>query len=272
MQACCLSTSDAHLGGMQALRESGERLAKLAAELSSRTSGDKAQQSMETGLANELIDLGIISPVTKGSAGKQYHQELSRELAKFLQQQLRKETGMMVLHDVFCLFNRCWMLPSHKGQGGILHCSCVVFVVGVPHLVHQPYLSSAGGRNRHRTCRARGMELVSPDDLRAAAELFESLSLPVSLRVFPSGVAVVQDESWSDDAVCSNIIDILDATQSGRHTALGRGIAPTQYALEAAVPLAVAVEQLLLAERKGFLCRDDTACGLFFFRNFFLET
>lgn len=116
------------------------------------------------------------------------------------------------------------------------------------------------------------MELVSPDDLRTAAELFESLSLPTRLRVFPSGVAVVQDLSCSDDAVCSKIVDILDTTEPDiLDSSLSRGLAPTQYAVEAAVPMAVAMEQLLLAERKGFLCRDDTACGLFFYRNFFLE-
>lgn len=65
---------------------------------------------MESGIAKELVDLGIISPVTKSSAGKQYHEQLSRELASFLQQHLRREKGMMVLHDVFCLFNRCLVL------------------------------------------------------------------------------------------------------------------------------------------------------------------
>lgn len=116
------------------------------------------------------------------------------------------------------------------------------------------------------------MELVSPDDLRTAAELFERLKLPLSFRVFPSGVAVVQDSSWSDDAVCSKIVDILNTPHHDVVDAsLGRGIAPTQYALEAAMPLAVAMEQLLLAERKGFLCRDDTACGLYFYRNIFPE-
>eukprot|EP00892_Ulva_mutabilis_P009863 jgi/Ulvmu1/7249/UM035_0036.1 len=210
---------------LQALRESGERLSKLAAELSSRTASDRPQEDLEVGLANELVDLGVINPVTKSSAGKQYHEQLSRELAFFLQQHLSKEKGMMVLHDIFCVFNR-----------------------------------------------ARGMELVSPDDLRIAAELFEPLGLPTCLRVFPSGVAVVQDQSWSDDAVCSTIVDILNMPHPDvTCMSLGRGLAPTQYALEATVPVAVAMEQLLLAERKGFLCRDDTACGLYFYRNVFPE-
>lgn len=116
------------------------------------------------------------------------------------------------------------------------------------------------------------MELVSPDDLRTAAELFASLKLPVRLRVFPSGVAVVQDRSWSDDEVCSAILDVINkeyASNVDPH--LGRALSCTQYAMEASVPVAVATEQLLLAERKGFLCRDDGAAGLYFYRNWFVE-
>lgn len=116
------------------------------------------------------------------------------------------------------------------------------------------------------------MELVSPDDLRTAAEMFTTLRLPVRLRVFPSGVAVVQDHSWSDDAVCSAILDVLSKPDAlTEDLSLGRGLSCTQYAMEAAVPVAVATEQLLLAERNGFLCRDDGPSGLYFYRNWFVE-
>jgi ESCRT-II complex subunit VPS36 len=113
---------------------------------------------------------------------------------------------------------------------------------------------------------------VSPDDLRTAAESFSRLQLPVQLRTFPSGVAVVQDQSWSDDAVCSQIMEVIskpDATIC--QSELGRGLGAAQYAVEVNVPVAVATEQLLLAERAGVLCRDDGAKGLFFYRNFFPE-
>ena len=116
------------------------------------------------------------------------------------------------------------------------------------------------------------MELVSPDDLRTAAELFSDLKLPVRLRVFPSGVAVIQDHSWSDDAVCSAILEALSKHDSSTADSnLGRGLSCTQYAMEACVPVAVATEQLLLAERAGFLCRDDGPSGLYFYRNWFIE-
>lgn len=40
--------------------------------------------------------------------------------------------------------------------------------------------------------RARGTEMVSPEDLYRACVLFEALNLPVRLRRFDSGVLVVQ--------------------------------------------------------------------------------
>lgn len=138
------------------------------------------------------------------------------------------------------------------------------------------------------------MELVSPDDLRAAAEHFATLRLPVRFRQFPSGVAVVQDESWSDDAACENIMRLFDELEQEGGCAQGDrpeaaaspgageeqagaqeqrklwvGLRPAQFAVKAEVPVAVAKEQLLLAERVGVLCRDDAAAGLAFFRNIF---
>ena len=121
-------------------------------------------------------------------------------------------------------------------------------------------------------CRARGLELVSPDDLRTAVELFAQLQLPLQFRVFPSGVAVVQDETWSDDAACERVVQALSQEgPGGAPAALGRGLRPTQFALEQNIPLAVATEQLLLAERHGMACRDEAPQGLTFYMNFFMQ-
>lgn len=106
---------------------------------------------------------------------------------------------------------------------------------------------------------------MSPDDLRAAVERFAPLRLPLIFRTFPSGVAVVQDESWSDDAACERIVALLTGT------GLGAGLRPAQLAAREGMPVAVAKEQLLMAERVGMVCRDDAAEGLTFYRNFFTE-
>ena len=49
--------------------------------------------------------------------------------------------------------------------------------------------------------RARGTELVSPDDLLAAVRLFSIIGAPLHLRTFSSGLLVVQSSSHSDAEV-----------------------------------------------------------------------
>jgi ESCRT-II complex subunit VPS36 len=87
------------------------------------SSGEQLLLDADTQL--QLIAMGIASPVTKASAGARYHQELSRQLADFLAGPLARAGGVLMLPDVYCLFNR-----------------------------------------------ARGSELVSPDDLLQACEAF----------------------------------------------------------------------------------------------------
>ena len=110
---------------LQTLKASGEKLAALAAELkdkAARKGGGGDGGGIDAAMADSLVDLGIVSPVTKQSAGKRYQEQLARELSDFLAPLLRKEAGMMVLHDVFCVFNRC--APACLG------CSLVVLCIG----------------------------------------------------------------------------------------------------------------------------------------------
>ena len=92
------------------------------------------------------------------------------------------------------------------------------------------------------------------------------------MRHFPSGVAVLQNSTFSDENVCRTLLDLFNrpATASSLDVAgLGRGLTATQTATELVQTFAVAMEQLLLAERRGVLCRDDGPEGLIFYRNFF---
>jgi ESCRT-II complex subunit VPS36 len=52
-----------------------------------------------------------------------------------------------------------------------------------------------------RVNRARGLELLSPEDMLRACELMASLQLPVAIRTFDSGVKVLQLPSHSDDSI-----------------------------------------------------------------------
>lgn len=68
--------------------------------------------------------------------------------------------------------------------------------------------------------RARGSELVSPDDLLAAAKMFESAGLSLCLRTFASGVRVIQGRQHTDEAVCLALAKAV-APRSGADRVVG---------------------------------------------------
>ncbi|XP_022885069.1 vacuolar protein sorting-associated protein 36 isoform X2 [Olea europaea var. sylvestris] len=114
--------------------------------------------------------------------------------------------------------------------------------------------------------RARGTELISPDDLRQACSLWEKFDTPVMLRKFDSGVMVIQNKTHSDDEVFSRIRSLVlkpDATRTG--------ISASDAAMTLGVAPAMAKEYLLAAEGKGFLCRDVSSDGFRFYINLFPE-
>jgi EAP30/Vps36 family len=92
---------------LQTLKASGEKLAGLAADLRERAARGAADGStLDSAMADSLVDVGIVNPVTKSNTGTKYQERLSAQLEEFLRPVLRKERGMMALHDVYCVFNR----------------------------------------------------------------------------------------------------------------------------------------------------------------------
>lgn len=57
------------------------------------------------------------------------------------------------------------------------------------------------------------MELISPEDLLQAAKQIGTLRLGCRLRTFPSGLMVLQLDSFSEDAIVDKIEDILEAAR-----------------------------------------------------------
>ncbi|GFR45576.1 hypothetical protein Agub_g6970, partial [Astrephomene gubernaculifera] len=192
----------------------------------------------------QLIALGISSPVTRETAGARYHLELSRQLADFLAAPLQRCGGLISLPDVYCLFNR-----------------------------------------------ARGTELVSPDDLLQAAKLFARAGVTaLRLRTLRSGVLVIQGPQHSEEQVCAKIAQLTTPSQPPASPAgpnspssspqpqrpsplpLGPGLTAGDLALAlGGVTVTIAAEHLLTAEARGVVCRDDGPEGLRFYRNFFLQ-
>ncbi|KAL6548796.1 Vacuolar protein-sorting-associated protein 36 [Orobanche gracilis] len=166
-----------------------------------------------------LLSIGIVSPVTKESAGALYHQQLSRQLADFVKIPLERAGGMINLIDIYCLFNR-----------------------------------------------ARGTELISPDDLLQACSLWEKFDVSFMLRKFDSGVMVIQSRTHSDEEVFSRIKSLMM-----KPDALLTGVSASDAAMTLGVAPAMAKEYLLAAEGKGLLCRDVSPDGYCFYINLFLE-
>ncbi|KAG6680530.1 hypothetical protein I3842_13G047200 [Carya illinoinensis] len=182
------------------------------------TTNDEEMGSKEE-MQDWLLSVGIISPVTKESAGALYHQQLSRQLADFVRIPLERAGGMMNLIDVYCLFNR-----------------------------------------------ARGTELISPEDLLRACSLWDKFDVPVVLRKFDSGVMVIQNKSHSDEEVFARIKALVT-----KPDALRTGISPSDAAMTLGIAPGMAKEHLLTAESKGLLCRDISPDGFRFYINLFAD-
>ncbi|XP_059143919.1 vacuolar protein-sorting-associated protein 36-like [Physella acuta] len=112
-----------------------------------------------------------------------------------------------------------------------------------------------------RVNRARGMELLSPEDLLHACQLMELLRLPIRLRTFDSGVSVLQAENQNEEEIVSKTSQMVE--EQGSLTA-------EQLAQLLEVAVTLARERLFLTEKMGGVCRDETIEGLRFFPNLFL--
>jgi len=110
--------------------------------------------------------------------------------------------------------------------------------------------------------RARGTNLISPDDLLMALGYMSTLKLGISLREFPSGLKVIQSSDFSDEIMANKLKTL--STEKGHLTSMDA----SRYLHSSAL---LANEQLLAAERMGYLCRDVTLETTRFYPNRFEE-
>ncbi|CAH1766543.1 12717_t:CDS:2 [Entrophospora sp. SA101] len=103
--------------------------------------------------------------------------------------------------------------------------------------------------------RARGVALISPEDLHKACLLFEELSLPLRLRKYGSGILVVHH---SDEKTAQRILEYIQTR--------GPIIAIDLASLEK-MSVVLVNEQLRMVEAKGLICRDVTVEGVRFYDN-----
>jgi len=204
---------------LDALIEKAKDMVSLAERFSKKLNDKEISVTDDETVAfkSYLLSMGIDNPVTREThgSGNRYHQELAKELASFLKDNLEREGGVMTVTDVYCRFNR-----------------------------------------------ARGMELVSPDDVANAAKLFQQLNLPMRLRKFDSGVLVIQSLSQTEDQMIAATTETISEKGPLSSEELG-------HLLGLAITLAK--ERLLLSEKAGKLCRDDSVEGLRFYVNEFIR-
>ncbi|KAF1982639.1 Vps36-domain-containing protein [Aulographum hederae CBS 113979] len=124
--------------------------------------------------------------------------------------------------------------------------------------------------------RARGgVELISPADLSKAAQLWDSLKLPVRLRKFKSGVLVVQGRDRTDEKTVASLLawfklahqEPPEVDVSWDWSRWGRGATAQEVAEAFGWSVGVATEELEMAEEKGVLCREQGLDGIRFWEN-----
>lgn len=202
---------------------------------STPTSSSASSAAEESQLSALISAMGIVSPVTKEMAGKMYLQEVARQLAAFIKPKLESEGGMMLLSDVFAVYNR-----------------------------------------------ARGTDLISPEDLLDAVRLMQTLGLGMRHRVYqPGGLTVLQLDTVTDEAVKTRVLSMLVDAAVASHgnkppftaasLAADPYLAPLDVATALRMPLPIAKQHLLLAEAAGLLCRDESIHGIRFYLNRFVN-
>ncbi|XP_074984338.1 vacuolar protein-sorting-associated protein 36 isoform X2 [Caretta caretta] len=103
--------------------------------------------------------------------------------------------------------------------------------------------------------RARGLELLSPEDLVNACKMLVALKLPLS------GVMVIELQSHNEEEMVASALE----TVSGKGS-----LTAEEFAKLVGMSVLLAKERLLLAEKMGHLCRDDSVEGLRFYPNLFM--
>jgi len=114
-----------------------------------------------------------------------------------------------------------------------------------------------------RLNRARGIKLVSPEDMLHACYNLEKERLPIRLKEYGKGLRVLQHISFNDDVYKDAVLSVIDERE---------WISSEKYAEIAGMPLLVSRHVLALLENAGLVCRDESIQGLRFYRSTLLTS
>jgi len=234
-------------------REAKELTAIIHKYVATLEKNENKEDGMEdtTELTSMLQDMGMITALAKDSSSS-FHEMLARQICDFLSSNksfltAKGGSGIITLTDVYCLYNR-----------------------------------------------ARGANMISPEDLIEALAMIEKLGLGMKLREFDgSGVKVLQESNFDDSVMAKRLIDFIEAQEGNGVGGIGEvfmsfisgisaeieveskkahvGLTVLEAARVLKISPLLANEQLLSAERNGYLCRDVTLEGTRFFCNRFVS-
>eukprot|EP01084_Bolivina_argentea_P311777 539718_1 len=112
--------------------------------------------------------------------------------------------------------------------------------------------------------KARGTQLVSPDDLLQSCRMMSNMGMPMRLKIFEkTGVMVLQLNEFNEENQTKKILELIT------NKCNNNGIDELRLSQLLNISINLGREQLLNAELKGFLCRDDSPSGLKFYKNVF---
>lgn len=113
--------------------------------------------------------------------------------------------------------------------------------------------------------RARGTDMISPDDLAEAVKLFSKLEIPLIVRSFAANpsVRIVQSTQFDSKHMSHQLAQLARERTC---------ISELDVSKDWKMSVPIARHYLELAEELGSLCRDVSIQGVLFFPNFFLES
>eukprot|EP00038_Savillea_parva_P019764 m.28776 g.28776 ORF g.28776 m.28776 type:complete len:401 (-) comp4545_c0_seq1:210-1412(-) len=103
------SIREAFQGDLEELKRRAKDMVKLSEQFTAKVRKGEVSDSDTAEFQSYVVSLGISDPITKKACGgneSKFHRELATELATFLAEPIANAKGLMLLQDVYCLYNR----------------------------------------------------------------------------------------------------------------------------------------------------------------------
>jgi ESCRT-II complex subunit VPS36 len=235
-------TLEQAFGDLSALMSNAKAIVDLAAKL--RATGERELSDFDQMMTN----MGILNPVTSSVAGSVGTGNMGI---------LNPVTSSMAGSDYHTQLAKemaDYLPPLVQREGGMILLTDAYCLIN----------------------RARGTQLISPQDCLTAASLLRNLATPLRLQEFSSGVKVIVADG-AVEQVAQRIRQELETEADQRRRASNTwhplSDAPSLSPLELSdrwhISIILAKQYLCVAEQQQILCRDESIHGLTFFINQF---